>query len=354
MLALLGGVVYGLQKVDDRIFGEDVDPGEEVTVRIPEGSNSDEIAHILEDAGVVDSATKFEARLVLAGDGDSLKPGSYKLRTNEDYDIIVRELSTGPPSAPVQKLVVPEGFSTRDIAARVAKLGTTSKAYLNALKAADPPQGFLEKGESSPQLEGFLFPAVYEVQPPVKPKALIEQQVATFEDKWSQIDMAYARSKGLSKYDVLIIASMIEREAAAPGDRAKISAVIYNRLAAYRPLGIDPTLQYANGNWKPLKPADLERPGPYNSRLNKGLPPTPIANPGLASLKAAAKPAKQPYLYFVAIPGDEKRRHFFTDDYDEFLQFQRDNPPEGTGAATDDGTSQDGAAAGDTADALVQ
>ena len=80
MLALLGGVVYGLQKVDDRIFGEDVAPGEEVTVRIPEGSNSDEIAHILEDAGVVESATKFEGRLVLSGDGDDFKPGTYKLR----------------------------------------------------------------------------------------------------------------------------------------------------------------------------------------------------------------------------------------------------------------------------------
>jgi UPF0755 protein len=354
MLALLGGVVYGLQKVDDRIFGEDVAPGEEVTVRIPEGSNSDEIAHILEDAGVVESATKFEGRLVLSGDGDDFKPGTYKLRTNEDYDVIVRELSAGPPAAPIEKLVIPEGFSTRDVAARAAKFGTTSKAYLNALKAADPPKGFLEKGETSPQLEGFLFPAVYEVQRPVKPKALIEQQLATFEDNWSQVDMAYARSKGLTKYDVLIIASMIEREAAAPGDRAKISAVIYNRLAEDMSLGIDPTLQYANGNWKPLKPADLERPGPYNTRLTKGLPPTPIANPGLASLKAAAKPAKQPYLYFVAIPGDEKRRHFFTDDYDEFLQFQRDNPPEGTGAATDAGTSQDGAAAGDTVDASVQ
>ena len=125
MLALLGGVVYGLQTGRrSHLRRGRRSPATPVTVRIPEGSNSDEIAHILEDAGIVDSATKFEGRLVLAGDGDDFKPGTYKLRTNEDYDIIVRDAQHGPPAAPVEKLVIPEGFSTRDVAARVGKFGS--------------------------------------------------------------------------------------------------------------------------------------------------------------------------------------------------------------------------------------
>jgi uncharacterized YceG family protein len=346
MVALLGGVVYALKAADDRIFGEDAKPGDPVTVRIPEGANADEIAAILEDAGVVDSATKFELRLVGNGDGDDFKPGTYVLRENETYDIIVQTLNAGPKTAPTVRLVIPEGFSVKDITGRVAtKLGVPAKQYTAAVNAASPPEGFLVKGEKAPRLEGFLWPATYDVAKPVKPKELVAEQLAAFERNFAKLDLTYATSKGLTKYDVLKIASLIEREAAFPGDRAKIAAVIYNRLAADMPLGIDPTIQYAKGNWEPLQPSDLELDSPYNTRTKKGLPPTPIANPGLASLRAAAKPGKQKYLYFVAIPGDEKRRHFFTDSYDEFLQYQSEHPPEST-ATSDTQGAQDGSAAG--------
>jgi UPF0755 protein len=343
MVGLLGGVVYALRAADERIFGEDAQPGDPVTVTIPEGANNDEIANILEDAGIIDSATKFELRLVGNGDGDSFKPGTYELRENESYDLIVEALNGGPekPTVQLARLVVPEGFSTKDIAARVAnRLGVTAKQYNAAVKAANPPKGFLVEGETSPRLEGFLWPATYEVPKPVKAKDLVADQLESFEENWAKIDMTYAASKGLTKYDVLKIASLIEREAAFPGDRAKIAAVIYNRLEADMELGIDPTIQYAKGNWEPLTAADLEIDSPYNSRLVKGLPPTPICNPGLASLRAAAKPGKQDFLYFVAIPGDERRRHFFTNDYEEFLQFQRDNPPESTGGDEAGGSAE--------------
>jgi UPF0755 protein len=318
-------------------------------VTIPEGADSEQIANILEKAGIVESARKFEARLFGHGDGDDFKPGTYKLRENERYDTIVAALSEGPAvaEAAVARLVIPEGFSTRDIARRVNRVGLRPAGFRAAVKAANPPEGFLEQGEKAPQLEGFLWPATYELTEPVQAKALVADQLAAFERNFAKVDMAYARSKGLSKYDVLIIASMIEREAAFAGDRAKISAVIYNRLAADMPLGIDPTIQYAVGNWEPLDAAALEVDSPYNTRKVVGLPPTPICNPGLASLKAAANPAKQAWLYFVAIPGDEKRRHFFTESYDEFLQFQAENPPEttGTGDATASGTDGEGGAA---------
>jgi uncharacterized YceG family protein len=345
-------VLLGLREVDERIFGEDATPGADVRVTIPEGADNDQIANILERAGVVESATKFELRVGLEGDGDDFKPGTYTLRENETYDTIVATLSAGPPAPKTVRLTIPEGFSVRDIAQRVGRVGVKAQAYRAAVEAANPPKGFLVRGEKAPELEGFLFPATYELTEPVKPRQLVADQLAAFEDNFAKIDMTYARSQGLTKYDVLIIASMIEREAAFPGDRAKISAVIYNRLKAEMPLGIDPTIQYAVGSWEPLTAADLDVDSPYNTRKVVGLPPTPIANPGLAALRAAAKPAKQDWLYFVAIPGDEERKHFFTNSYDEFLQFQAENPPEtggegggesGEGGANGAGSGDDGA-----------
>lgn len=300
-------------------------------MEIPKGAGDDEIATILDELGVVGSATTFKLRLLATGDGADFKPGTYTLRENEEYDVIVEKLSAGPPVTPPKRLVVPEGYAVRDIAKAVSKVGLTAEQYRTAVEATGPPEGFLAAGETAegpdgPSLEGFLFPATYEVAQPPEAQALVDQQLVAFEDAFAQLDLTVPTARKLSKYDVLIIASMIEREAAAPEDRAKIAAVIYNRIKAKMPLGIDPTIQYAVGSWRKLKPADLEIDSPYNSRTEVGLPPTPIANPGLASLKAAASPAKVDFLYFVAIPGDAKRRHFFTESYDEFLQYQEDNP----------------------------
>ncbi len=317
-------------EVDHAVLGGD-EPGDELTIVIPKGAGDDAIATILDDTGVVGSATTFKLRLLASGDGADFKPGTYTLRENEDYDVIVQKLSAGPPVVPPKRLVVPEGFAVRDIAKAVEKVGLTSAAYLGAIDVTGPPEGFLEEGEKAegpdgPSLEGFLFPATYEVAQPPEAQALVDQQLVAFEDAFAQLDLSVPTSRKLTRYDVLIIASMIEREAAAPQDRAKIAAVIYNRLKEKMPLGIDPTIQYAIGSWRKLKPADLEIDSPYNSRTEVGLPPTPIANPGLASLQAAANPAKVDYLYFVAIPGDAKRRHFFTASYDAFLQYQQDHP----------------------------
>jgi uncharacterized YceG family protein len=133
--------------------------------------------------------------------------------------------------------------------------------------------------------------------------------------------MSYAKKKNLSRYDVLIIASMIEREAQLPRERALVSAVIYNRLKRGMPLGIDATIRYYTNNWKrPIRQSELQADEPFNTRLNRGLPPTPIGNPGLASLKAAANPANKPYLFYVRKPGNSGEHAFSSTD----AQFQRD------------------------------
>lgn len=300
-------------------------PGEKVTVTIPPGATAGQIAQLLEDAGVVSSANDFVERIVADGEGEGFKPGTYALRTNEEYDRIVFQLNNGP-SADAARLTIPEGYAIWDIKAEVRDVGIKPKQYQAALDAHQPPKGFLANGEQAATLEGFLFPATYDVAVPADADALVADQVSAFGDNWASVDMTYASSKNLTNYDVLKIASLIEREAQASDDRAKIASVIYNRLRADMSLGIDASVQYGVGSWDELTGTDLQSDSPYNLRRFKGLPPTPICNPGLASMQAAANPAKTDYLYYYAIKDDPQGRHWFTNNYDDFLKYQKEHP----------------------------
>ena len=300
-------------------------PGEKVTVTIPPGATAGQIAQLLEDAGVVSSANDFVERIVADGEGEGFKPGTYALRTNEEYDRIVFQLNSGP-SADAARLTIPEGYAIWDIKAEVRDVGIKPKQYQAALDAHQSPKGFLANGEQAATLEGFLFPATYDVAVPADADALVADQVSAFGDNWASVDMTYASSKNLTNYDVLKIASLIEREAQASDDRAKIASVIYNRLRADMSLGIDASVQYGVGSWDELTGTDLQSDSPYNLRRFKGLPPTPICNPGLASMQAAANPAKTDYLYYYAIKDDPQGRHWFTNNYDDFLKYQKEHP----------------------------
>jgi uncharacterized YceG family protein len=171
------------------------------------------------------------------------------------------------------------------------------------------------------KVEGFLFPATYDFFAKTTSKQLVAQQVKAFCANWKSVDMSYARSKNLTPYDVLTIASLIQGEAVVESERATIAAVIYNRLHLRMPLGIDAALRYALDipGTESIHESQLQNPTLYNLRLHTGLPPTPINNPGLASIRAAAHPAKVDYLYFVAKP--DKRHHFFTASATAFQQY---------------------------------
>jgi len=169
-------------------------------------------------------------------------------------------------------------------------------------------------------MEGFLFPARYDFTQYTGGKGLVADQLAAFKRNFAHVNLAHARSKNPTPYDVLKIASMIEKETAAPSERKLVAAVIYNRLHQKMPLGIDATIRYGLKipATQSLTKAAIASDNPYNSRRFPGLPPTPIANPGLASIKAAAHPAAVDYLYYVRIPGT--KRHFFTASESEFLR----------------------------------
>jgi uncharacterized YceG family protein len=261
--------------------------------------------------------------LVLAGIGAALA-----MRGSSD--------AAAPPTTTIRQLrqfriVFPEGFNRAQMAARtqtVAKIAKregrrkvklSGKAYLAATAHRRAIPGF---GAKKLPLEGFLFPDTYDFDRKSTSTQLVNSQLQEFVNNWRTLNLSYARSKNLTPYDVLIIASMIEGEVQVPSERPLVSAVIYNRLHDHMALGIDATLRY--GLHVPptesLTDSEIHSDNPYNTRFTPGLPPTPINNPGLAALQAAAHPAKVDYLYFVRKP--DHRHHYFTDNAQDFAQHE--------------------------------
>jgi UPF0755 protein len=191
---------------------------------------------------------------------------------------------------------------------------TRSSPLLNPRSYGAPP--------GTHSLEGFLFPDTYNLREPISIPALVADQLKDFKQKFRTVNLSHARQHNLTPYDVLIIASMVEAEAARPRDRARVASVIYNRLRLGMPLQIDATTRYATGNYnRPLTESELNSPSPYNTRNRTGLTPTPIDNPGLASIQAAAHPAQTNYLYFVVKPCGNGAE-VFSSNYQQFLADQ--------------------------------
>jgi UPF0755 protein len=189
------------------------------------------------------------------------------------------------------------------------------------VKDALPPPRF-RKDAKRGALEGLLFPASYDFTQESSARELVSDQLRAFRQRFGEVDLRYARAKNLTPYDILIIASMIEKETIAPAERPLVAAVIYNRLHLQMPLQIDATLRYGLHipPTRSITESELASTSPYNTRHTQGLPPTPIANPGLASIQAAAHPARVDYLYYVRKP--DKLHHFFTASGSAFQQYE--------------------------------
>jgi uncharacterized YceG family protein len=255
-----------------------------------------DIASLLERKGVISSPFFFEARATIAGKRGDLKPGSYMLKRDMSYSAALSALTKGPPND-IVTVVVPEGRSRREIAASLKRLKGN---YLVATKRK-PPKGY--GAVRATDLEGFLFPATYQLKPGTNVSRLVVKQLQTFAQRFATVSMRAARRKNLTPYDVLTIASLVERETAASRERKLIASVIYNRLHARTPLGIDATTRFQFNNWSgALTRSELASSSPYNTRLHSGLPPGPIGNPGLASIRAAAAPAHTSFMFYVANP----------------------------------------------------
>jgi uncharacterized YceG family protein len=273
----------------------------QVQVTVPKGASVSEVGDLLGEKGVIDSSTLFQVRVTLEGKRSELYPGHFTLAKGMSYGAAIDALSK-PPVKKVTTVTIPEGYSRSQAAQLVEEDGlegdytkeTVSSRYLNPAQYG---------GKGAKDLEGFLFPDTFEMKPGAPAADLVQLQLQDFKRRIKGVDMSYAKSKNLTVFDVLIIASLIEDEAGIPSQRKLVASVVYNRLHEGMPLGIDATIRFATGNYtEPLTESELAVDSPYNTRTNAGLPPGPINSPGIEAIEAAARPAKSGYLFYVNKP----------------------------------------------------
>ncbi|MGH2759762.1 MAG: endolytic transglycosylase MltG [Actinomycetota bacterium] len=293
-------------------------------VVIPRGATTGEIGRILEREGVIGSDAFFELGARLRRLDGKIQAGRYELKQGMGILSALGALAVGPAEKGTG-VTVPEGFSVRQVSERV---GRTTKIPLNAFVTA-ATNGSIRGHIQPPNvntLEGFLFPETYFVSENEDAGSLLRRMAQEFQRRTDGLDWSYPESKGLSRYEVLIAASLVEREAKVAEDRSKVAAVIYNRLAKGMRLQIDITALYGLDEHKVPTRADLQRRSPYNTYLIDGLPPTPIANPGLPAIEAVLRPAPIDAIYYVVI--DPSGRHGFTSDPQEFERLKQQRPDE--------------------------
>ena len=293
------------------------DPGDgsgEAIVTVPEGATATDVADLLTKNDVVSNGTLFEWRLKLSGNEDKILPGRYVLAHNMSYGSAIDKLTSSGGEVTV---TIPEGEDRVQTAATIKGLGLSGDylAASKSFKGFDPNK---YGAKNPPSLEGFLFPATYQLDPGSSVDQLVSKQLQGFQQNIAGVNLSYAKSKNLTVYDVLTIASMIDKEVQIPSERPLVAAVIYNRLHRGMPLQIDATTRFEFHNYTgDITESQLQSSSPYNTRINAGLPPTPIGNPGLDAIKAAARPAKVNYLYYV-LNGNNSGHHCFTASGDEF------------------------------------
>lgn len=306
-IAVVGGASY-LGRVVGSSLGSDqegetpvdVVPGLEVTVEIPPGSSASDIGAILASQGVVRSALQFEAAVRNVEAAGSLKAGAYRLETLMDPAEVVAILITGPV-ADVYRVTVVEGLRVAEILTRLAEASGQAYPDFEAALLGGEVDTSLRPIPARPSLsdwEGLLFPDTYEFAASAQPASILQRLASTMEQRVDSIDWSRLEEKGLSPYDGIIIASLIEAEVQLDAERPLVSSVIHNRLDLGMSLDIDATVLYAL-NTRDVSQFDRQVDSPYNTYLVAGLPPTPIAAPGRASLEAAAAPAETDFLYYV-------------------------------------------------------
>ena len=307
-------------------------PGVAINFTVNEGDTIESVASRLDDAGIISNATLFRWYASTKSD-IPLVPGYYALRPKDNAGSIIEALST-PPAQTFLSVTFPEGLTVAQMAKRLSEKMTFMQAEDFVIAATDGSVVSELSPKGNVSLEGLLFPDTYQISGDDNESRVVARLASMMQRVARQVDLvAGAKTRGFSPYEILIIASMVEREAKVPADRAKIAQVIYNRLAAKMKLEIDASVKYGQDpamSWTDMKATDT----PFNTYIYPGLPPTPIANPGKASIQAALAPFGAPptgdeacidlpagtkceYLYYVL--ADSTGRHVFATTYDQHL-----------------------------------
>ena len=320
LLLLVAPVVGGYLYLSSIGFYGESKPGKEVRLEIPRGAGTQTIGRVLEESGVIDSAFGFRLATYFQGGVEDIQAGEYEIPTGlTARDALAALVDSGPIGEKFVNVTFPEGSWLIDFAYKVGRdTHLSEKKFLDIVQNGKVDSTL--KPEGIDTLEGLLFPSTYQVVKKDTEESLASELVQEMEKQAEKAGIFdKADSLGVTPYEAIIIASMIEGEASVAGDRDKIARVIYNRLEQGIALGIDATVIYALGEHKTeLTVSDLEIDSPYNTRKVAGLPPTPIGAPGFASLAAAANPADGPWLYYVL--SDCEGNHAFSEDYNDFLR----------------------------------
>jgi UPF0755 protein len=271
--------------------------GAATRVIIPRGASFAQAADSLARTGLIGSTRMFRLYGRVTGGDRNIKPGTYLLRHGTPWKDIVSALNGG--HGLVNTMTIPEGYTLSQITPLLAR---TLKVPMDSVQAAVRDTALLARLDiPNPTLEGYVFPDTYAFPVGTTARQAVREMVYSFERRWKpEWDSSIVDLK-INRNDLVTMASIVEREARLPEERPVIAAVYYNRLRKGMLLQADPTIQYALGHHVGrVLYKDLEIPSPYNTYIHKGLPPGPVASPGVASLAAAANPANVPYLYFVA------------------------------------------------------
>lgn len=290
--------------------------GESRPFVITRGETAGQIAQRLEAEGIIRSALAFAFVLYESQKENSLQSGTYQVSPGLTPRDLARVFEKAPGDQVVLRLT--EGLRLTEIATAVQKAfpKITRDAFLAAAVVGDRKNGVLEGADPTRSLEGFLFPETYFLKPDITAAQIVDTLLAQFEQRVGATLRTAAAQRKVTVYDLVKLASIVEREARDRSESAAIAGVYQNRLDIGMKLDADPTIQYAKGNWDELSLDDLKLASPYNTYLNPGLPPTPISNPGEAALTGAAKPAQHDFLYFVA-KADGTGQHAFAKTLEE-------------------------------------
>lgn len=298
-----------------------VQPGIAVEVSIPPGASARSIAAALEDAGVV-GARQFEDSVDRRGVAANLQAGTYELETGMEAGRALEVILTGPVFQSESSVIVVEGLRVSEIVHELAdQTGHPVAAFEEALRSGAVTSPFLpseipEGADEITRWEGLLYPARYDIAEDATPEEILGKMADEMVGRMESIDWSRLGTLGVSRYEVLTAASLIQREAGVDDERSTIASVIYNRLSEDVPLQIDASVIYALGdNPGRVLTEHLEVDSPWNTYLYKGLPPTPIGTVQIESLRAAANPAETDYFFYVLI--SENGRHGFSVTYEE-------------------------------------
>ncbi len=318
-LLLLAGVLGIIYLIYTTATSDSVSSGEPAKITVAEGDTLALVADKLKEAGAIESATAFKIEARLEGGGTQIKPGDYTFAPGTDGEEIMAELTSDKPP-PTFTLTIPEGLTIEQTAQAASEQSNISAdEFEAAARQTDYGYAFLNNQDIE-TTEGYLFPKQYEFEKGASASQVVNRMLEQYLIETQNLGFSeVGNGLNLSEYELVIVASLIEREAANPEEGPLVASVIYNRLKQNMPLQIDATIQYARGEPKErLSLEDLEIESPYNTYKNPGLPPGPIASPSLASLKAATEPAETDHLYYVLKKDGEE--HFFTKSYDKFLE----------------------------------